>query len=106
MSAGELRHLVELQSPDSTQDATGQPSTNWTTVASPYAAITYQNATEAIKSGTDASTVRVVIKMRHRAVNAGQRVLHNGTAYAILGVQPDTRKAYVYLTCEVINAAT
>lgn len=106
MSAGELRHLVALQTPDSTQDANGQPATTWTTVASPYASITYQNATEAIKSGTDVSTVRVVIKMRHRSVNAGQRVLHNSIAYAILGVQPDVRKAYIYLTCEVINAAT
>jgi len=106
MSAGELRHLVSLQSPVSTVDDIGQPSTAWATVASPRASITYQNATEAIKSGTDASVTRVVIKIRHRSVNAGQRVLHNSISYAILGVQPDVRKAYVYLTCEVINGAT
>jgi SPP1 family predicted phage head-tail adaptor len=105
MSAGQLRHLVELQSKVDTVDEIGQPSTSWLTVAYPHAGITYQNATASLKAGVDVSISRAIVKMRHRAVNAGQRVLHEGVAFNIESVQPDIRRAYVYLTCEVINAA-
>ena len=104
MSSGQLRHLVELQSQVATFDELGQPSTSWLTVASPHAGITYQNATASLKAGMDVSVSRAILKLRYRAVNAGQRVLHEGVAFNIESVQPDIRRAYVYLTCEVINA--
>ena len=104
MSAGQLRHRVDLQSPVATQDAQGQPSTAWLTTATVWADIRYQTGVSAIKSGADISVVRVSIRMRHRAINAGQRVLHDGVAYNIIAVQPDVRRAYVDCVSEVIDA--
>ena len=93
MSAGQLRSMVALQSQVTTQDDLGQPSTAWITVASVWADIRYQTGLEAIKSGADVSVVRVSIRMRYRAVNAGQRVLYNGTVltfwpYSLMYVKP------------------
>lgn len=104
MSAGQLRHLVELQSQVATQDELGQPSTSWLTTASVWADIRYQSGLSSIKSGADVSVVKVSIRMRHRAVNAGQRITHDGVAFNIESVLPDARRAYVDCVCEVINA--
>jgi SPP1 family predicted phage head-tail adaptor len=38
ISAGNLRHRVSFQRPTSSEGATGQPETDWETVASVYAA--------------------------------------------------------------------
>jgi SPP1 family predicted phage head-tail adaptor len=104
MSAGQLRHLVELQSKVATQDELGQPSTSWLTTASVWADIRYQNGLSSIKSGADVSVVKVSIRMRYRSVNAGQRITHDGVAFNIESVLPDARRAYVDCVCEVINA--
>ena len=106
MSAGQLRSLVELQSPVATQDEAGQPSTSWLTVATVWADIRYQTGLSAIKSGADVSVVRVSIRMRHRAVNAGQRIAYEGTVFNIEAVQPDVRRAYVDCVCEAVNVAS
>ena len=103
MSAGQLRHLVALQSPIGTQDDTGQPSTAWLTTATVWADIRYQTGLSAIKSGSDVSVVRVSIRMRYRAINAGQRVTFEGVVFNIEAVQPDVRRAYVDCVAEVIN---
>jgi head-tail adaptor len=42
--------------------------------------------------------------MRHRAVNAGQRITHDGVVFNIESVLPDARRAFVDCVCEVINA--
>lgn len=104
MSAGQLRHRVELQSQVDTVDDIGQPSTSWLTVATVWADIRYQSGLSVIKSGTDISITRVSIRMRHRAVNAGQRITHGGVVFNIEAVQPDVRRAYVDVVCEVLNA--
>lgn len=106
MSAGQLRHRVDLQSPVATQDANGQPSTDWTTVAYLWADIRYQTGLEAIKSGADVSVSRVSIRLRYGVFNAGQRVLYGTKVFNIMAVQPDVRKQYVDLICEAINAAS
>ena len=104
MKAGQLRHLVALQSQVATQDELGQPSTSWLTVATVWADIRYQTGLSAIKSGADVSVVRVSIRMRYRAINAGQRITHECVVFHIEAVQPDVRRAYVDCVAEVINA--
>ena len=104
VSAGQLRHRVELQTQVATQDALGQPSTSWLTTATVWADIRYQTGLSAIKSGADISVVRASIRMRYRPINAGQRVTHDGTVFNIEAVQPDVRRAYVDCVAEVINA--
>jgi SPP1 family predicted phage head-tail adaptor len=102
MSAGQLRHLVALQSQVATQDELGQPSTAWLTTASVWADIRYQSGLSSIKSGADVSVVKVSIRMRYRSVNAGQRITHDGVAFNIESVLPDARRAYVDCVCEVV----
>lgn len=102
MSAGQLRHLVALQSKVDTVDEIGQPSTSWLTTASVWADIRYQSGLSSIKSGADVSVVKVSIRIRYRAVNAGQRILHDGIAFNIESVLPDARRAYVDCVCEVV----
>ena len=106
LNATNLRHRVELQSRVETVDELGQPSTSWLTTASVWADIRYQSGLSSIKSGADVSIVKVSIRMRHRAVNAGQRITHDGVAFNIESVLPDARRAYVDCVCEVINAQT
>lgn len=103
MSAGQLRHRVDIQSPVNTQDGTGQPTVGWTTSNMVWADIRYQNGLETIKSGADVSVSRVSIRVRYGAFNAGQRVLWGTKVFSILAVQPDVRKAYVDLVCEAVN---
>ena len=104
MSAGQLRHLVELQTRVDVVDEIGQPSTSWLTTASVWADIRYQTGLSVIKSGADVSVVRVSVRMRYRAINAGQRIVHEGVVFNIEAVQPDVRRAYVDCVAEVINA--
>jgi len=106
MSAGQLRHRVDVQSPVSTVDANGQPTVGWTTTATVWADIRYQTGLEAIKAGADVSVSRVSIRLRYASFNAGQRVLYEGKVFNVLAVQPDVRKAYVDLACEAINVET
>lgn len=103
MSPGQLRHRVTLQSQVATQDALGQPSTSWIDTATLWADVRYQGGLEAIKSGADTSVVRASIRMRYRAVNAGQRVSYDGKVFNIMAVMNDPRKTYVDMVCEVVT---
>ena len=104
MSAGQLRHLVSLQSRVDTVDALGQPSTSWLTVASVWANIKYLNGLSAIKAGADTSISKVSIRVRHGTFNAGQRVVYGDEVFEIEAVLPDGKKAFIDLVCVVTNA--
>jgi SPP1 family predicted phage head-tail adaptor len=106
MKPGELRHRVTLQSQVTTQDALGQPSTSWMDTATVWGDVRFQGGLEAIKSGADTSVVRASIRLRYRAVNAGQRVSFDGKLFNIMAVMNDPRKTYVDLVCETINAGS
>ena len=99
MKAGQLRHRIDLQSPVSTQDDTGQPSTSWLSTAFLWGDVRYLSGLSAIKAGADTSTSKVSIRVRHGSFNAGQRVLHDGKTYAIDAVLPDGKKQYIDLVC-------
>lgn len=103
MRAGDLRHRVILQSLGSSQDALGQPSTVWSNVATLWADIRQVSGLGAIKAGADTAVTKASIRLRFRAVNAGQRVLHGDTVYDIKAALPDPRRKYVDLVCEVIQ---
>lgn len=102
MEIGKLDKRVTLQQPAAGVDEIGQPLTSWDDVAELWADVRYQSGLSAIKAGADVSLSKVRIRLRHRAVNAGQRILHDGTVFAIQAVLPDARRAYVDLVCLVI----
>lgn len=102
MNAGQLRHRVTLQTLTTGQDEIGQPVTAWTDTATVWADVRYLSGLSAIKAGADVSLSKVSIRLRYRAVNAGQRVKHGTVIYAIEAVLPDAKRSFVDLVCEVV----
>ena len=103
---GQLRHRVTLQSHLAVQDEAGQPSTAWLDTATVWADVRHQNGLTAIKSGADTSVVRASIRVRQRAISAGQRVLHGAVVYSIQAVLPDATRRFVDLVCESSNVVS
>ena len=108
--AGSLNSKVILQSPADGFDEIGQPVTTWVDVVIDGtldnkipADVRYQSGLSAIKAGADVSTAKASIRLRHRAVNAGQRIKQGDTVFAIQAVLPDARRVYVDLVAEVVT---
>lgn len=104
MSAGQLRHRVDLQERVDSTDSLGQPSTTWQSVAFLWGDVRYLTGLSAIKAGADTSASKVSIRLRHGTFNAGQRVVYGDEVFSIEAVLPDRRRQYVDLVCAVINA--
>ena len=104
MKAGQLRHRVQLQSRLEVFDDIGQPSTSWLTTATVWADVRYLSGLSAIKSGADVSLTKCSVRMRQRAVNAGQRIVYGNEVFEIDAVLPDGKREYVDAVCKVINA--
>ena len=106
MKAGLLRNRVELQSRLEVFDEIGQPSTSWLTTATVWADVRYLSGLSAIKSGADVSLTKCSVRMRQRAVNAGQRIVYGNEVFEIDAVLPDGKREYVDCVARVINADT
>lgn len=91
VAAGKLRHWIELQSPNITQDPeTGEQVTHWATYAEVWADIAPSSGREFVAAAAEQSEVRGKITIRYRDdVNASHRVLYRGKWYAILAVLDD-----------------
>lgn len=104
MKAGLLRHRVTLQSRVDTVDDIGQPSTSWLTTATLWADVRYLTGLGALKAGADTSIGKCTIRLRHRAISAGQRIVYGNEVFEIESVLPDGKKSHVDALCRVINA--
>lgn len=101
VGSGQLRHRVELQSQQQTQDATtGEVTVSWVTYATVWAEIVPMSAREFIQSDAKQSEVRGRIVIRSRDdVAASHRVLYRGKAYNIAGEPlPDAESGKEHLT--------
>ena len=106
MSAGQLRHRVDLQQKVSGVDEIGQPVTTWESVAFLWGDVRYLTGVSAIKAGADTSASKVSIRLRHGTFNAGQRIVYGNEIFDVQAVLPDGKRQYVDLVAEVINADT
>ena len=104
MKAGQLRHRCEIQTRLDTVDSIGQPSTSWLTTATVWADVRYLSGLSAIKSGADVSLTKCSVRMRQRAVNAGQRIVYGNEVFEIDAVLPDGKREFVDAVCKVVNA--
>ena len=104
MKAGQLRHRVEIQSRLDVTDEIGQPSTSWLTTATVWADVRYLSGLSAIKSGADVSVSKCSIRLRHRAITAGQRIVYGNEVFEIDAVLPDGKREYLDCVVRVINA--
>ena len=103
MKAGQLRHRVTLQTLTVGQDDIGQPVTAWADTATVWADVRHLSGLSAIKAGADVSLTKASIRMRYRAVNAGQRVVYGSEVFDVQAVLPDCKKSYIDLVCEVAS---
>lgn len=102
LKVSDLCSRVILQTISSGVDEIGQPVTTWTDTATVWADVRYLSGLSAIKAGADVSLSKVSIRLRYRAVNAGQRVKHGSVLFNIEAVLPDAKRAYTDLVCEVV----
>ena len=103
MRAGSLRSLCEIQSLTQTVDEIGQPSTAWLTTATVYGDIRYLSGLSAIKAGADVALSKVSIRLRFRAITAGQRIVSGGVVFAIQAVLPDAKRVFVDCVCQSVT---
>ena len=100
MQAGKLRHRVQLQQKEQTQNPqTGAMVDTWNTVATVWASVEPLSAREFIAAGASQSSVTTRITIRYReGVTAKMRALYRGQIYNITGVLPDPESGREYLT--------
>lgn len=108
LAAGDLRHLVQIQKPQSYQDQnTGELRTRWKMVVQVHAQITPSSVNAFIAANARQSEVRGHIVIRRRDdVDATMRVVcvsraYKGMAYQILGVLADPVSGMEYQTLPV-----
>jgi SPP1 family predicted phage head-tail adaptor len=101
---GMLDRRVVIEAPPTAQDAAGQPSGSWTTVATVWANIRYLSGVEAIKAGATTSQAKASIRIRRRTdVTAAMRVTLGSTVFQVLAVlQDEAGKRWTDLACEVV----
>lgn len=104
MDAGKRDKRITIQSPSASQDAAGQMVNTWATFATVSASIRHPRGTTAIQSGMDTSSVKASIRiLRLAGVNAGMRVVHGTTVYAIEAVLPDEKNIHLDLIGVSVN---
>lgn len=103
LEAGRLRHKVELQEPQTTQDQnTGEMIVTWVTIANPWAAVEPASVSAFLAAAAAQSEVKGQIVIRKRSnINATMRFVHRGKAYQILGLLDDKESGLEYTTCPV-----
>ena len=103
LSAGRLRHRVEIQFPATTQNpTTGEMTVSWQTLAFVWAAVEPASAKEFMAASAEQSEVGGKVIIRRRAdVDATMRIIHRDMAYQILGVLSDPVSGLEYLTLPV-----
>lgn len=99
LSAGRLRHRIEIQKHVVTTDSHGDTQPRWETFATCWAAINPISAREfeASQAMQSKSVVRIVIRYRS-GVQPAMRILHKGRIYNIEGVLADRDSGLEYLT--------
>jgi SPP1 family predicted phage head-tail adaptor len=91
MNAGQLRHRVTIQARTQTQDASGDPVTSWTTLATVWGAVEPIRGREATFAGdqvlgeTD-TRVRLRYSPAAAQVTPGHRLEHQGALFNVVSV--------------------
>lgn len=99
----ELRQRVQIQTRDSSQDATGQPSTNWQTAHEVYASIEPISGAELdlVASMQIKTTHKVTIRYLPGLTGKNQRVVYQGRIFSIVSVRDfEERHRTLAIYCE------
>ena len=98
MQAGRLNKRVLIQSPATGQDATGEPTTGWTDVATVWASIVDVSGREYVAAGGLQNSAQTKITIRYRSgIVPSMRVVHGATIYGIEAVLEQGRDALLLM---------
>lgn len=102
LPAGRLRHRIEIQNYEMTQDDWGQPIYTWTHWADVWASVEPLQGREFLAAMALQSQTTVRIRMRYRpGVTSQMRVLWGGRIYGIESViEPQSRRHALQLMCK------
>lgn len=106
MRAGDLRHRIELQEHAAGRDALGQPSTEWTSVATVWAALAPLAGRELLAAQAVSAEVTHLVTIRYQAQfasprrMAAMRFLYAGRIFNIhASIDPEERHHMLELSC-------
>ncbi len=101
LSAGRLRHRIEIQDYEVSYDKYGQPIYAWTPWATVWASVEPLQGREFLAAMALQSQTTVRIRMRYRpGVTSVMRVLFGGRIYGIESViEPQSRRHELQLMC-------
>lgn len=102
LSAGKLRHRVQIQQQTTMLTSFGEQDTVWTVVADVWAAIEPLSAREFVTANELQSKVSARIIIRYRdGIRASMRIMQKNKVYSIEGVLSDKDSGIEYLTLPV-----
>lgn len=104
MQSGRLRHPLDLERLESTQDpVTGAMTESWVKVAREWASVAGVNGREFIQSdATQAETTyRITIRYREE-IDPTWRLVDGSIMYGIEAILPDNQKRQMVLMCKTL----
>jgi len=106
MRAGTLKHKIEIQQNDPTQDSTGAEVENWTVFDETWAAVWPVSATERLSMGKLQGEVSHKIRIRFTAgVTSAMRILFKGRVLDIMAppINKDELNEYLDMLCREVE---
>ena len=98
MRAGRLNKRVTIQSPATGQDATGEPTTGWTDVATVWASIVDVSGREYVAAGGLQNSAQTKIMIRYRSgIVPSMRVVHGSDTFNIEAVLGQDRRSLLLM---------
>ena len=102
--SGKLRHKIAIQQITVTQDANGDTTKTWATVASPWANVVPVSGREYFNAKQHTSEISHTVEIRYDAsITPKMRVLHNSRYFDIESViNEDERDKQTTLMCREV----
>ena len=98
MRAGRLNKRITIQSPATGQDATGEPTTGWTDVATVWASIVDVSGREYVAAGGTQNAAQTKVTIRKRSgITPAMRVVHGATVFNIEAALEQGRDALLLM---------
>ena len=98
MQAGRLNKRVLIQSPATGQDATGEPTTGWTDVATVWASIVDVSGREYVAAGGLQNSAQTKITIRYSSgIVPSMRVVHGADTFNIEAVLGQDKRSLLLM---------
>jgi len=105
LNAGDLQHVVSLQSPGSGTDDHGAAKVAWTTYDTVCAMVEAASNRDILQTGAATATLLSAVTMYYRSdISTKHRVLLEGRQLAIVSIQdPDGLREMLRLVCAEVQ---